>query len=213
MQRTVVAEEVQPYIVDCFDTGDIEDGYEGAGKGTLDAAAAAAAGAAVVAVGVVNTQDPAAGAVEIGLVAAAAVAAAAAETELESAAVVAVLVLVLVDLLCCRMERGWTGLDSFYGRKKLSPLKGGCGSRSKEKRGPCGTRVTSQGRTLEIEPLLTTSFFNSNRHANRPLKINYGQLVGCGGGNFVCNSGGGGCVRFLRMQRKSVSFTVDNICL
>lgn len=35
--------------------------------------------------------------------------------------------------------------------------------------------------------MLTTSFFNSNRHANRPLKINYGLLVGCGGGNFVCN--------------------------
>jgi len=46
-------------------------------------------------------------------------AAAAAAVAVESATETAVVaVMVLVDLRCCRMERGSTGLDSFYGRKK-----------------------------------------------------------------------------------------------
>jgi len=63
---TVVAEEAQPCIVDCFDIEDIEDGCAAVGKGTLNAAVVAVAGgAAAVAVGGVRLPDLAAGAAEI----------------------------------------------------------------------------------------------------------------------------------------------------
>jgi hypothetical protein len=65
------------------------------------------------------------------VLAAAAAAAVAVESATETAAVA---VVVLVDLWCCRMERGSTGLDSFYGRKKTSPLKRGWQSSRGEKR-------------------------------------------------------------------------------
>ena len=115
-RRTVVAEEVQPCIVDCFDIEYIEDGYAAAGMGTWSAAVVAAAGVAVaVAVGGVRALDPGAGAVETGSAVPAVVAAVDLVTETVLAGVV------LVDLWCCRMERGLMGLDSFYGRKKFSP--------------------------------------------------------------------------------------------
>ena len=88
-------------------------------------------------------------------------AAAAAAVAVESATETAVVaVVVLVDLRCCRMERGSTGLDSFYGRKKKVALKRG-GSRAEEKRGPCGTRPTSatQRQNSGERDLLTTSVY------------------------------------------------------
>jgi len=115
MQRTVVAEEVQPCIVDCFDGEDIEDGCGEAGKGMLKAADAVAAvdvvaavKVAAVAVGDVQVQDPDVAAVETGP-------AEAAEAESERAVAA---VLVRVDYERCRTERERKGSDSFYGRKK-----------------------------------------------------------------------------------------------
>ena len=89
-------------------------------------------------------------------------AAAAAAVAVESATETAVVaVMVLVDLRCCRMERGSTGLDSFYVRKKKLALKRGGGSRAEEKRGPCGTRPTSttQRQNSGERDLLTTSAY------------------------------------------------------
>lgn len=76
---------------------------------------------------------------------AAAAAAVAVETATETAVVA---VVVLVDLRCCRMERGSTGLDSFYGRKKKLALKRGWQSSRGKKR---SVRVPRKGRILESE--------------------------------------------------------------